>query len=358
MVYWTTRSDLTAELGDRTDSDDSRLPSELIRVDGSHVIWPKNTEWEIFSVQGQTHTLGALFALNHQTPFDVAVPPVRQVLVQADRENAILDMDKHDWPFAMLLPPILGKSLTYELANNHMWRTEFAFTKWTTPAPDWMPLTNPQGGTEKDWIEFVHRTYWCLLNSGYRLQPSAGTASGVHPVPVGFGRVYVQLPEGFHYRGWIDGLRQGRSFVTTGPMLKMRRDGDSIAVDAHADGPIDSLEWIVNGKVKRISVEDQTKHPDGSCSIQSRIAEDFDTTTWVAVRIWQQPTPGRWRFAHSAPMWFDIPGKPLKPSSEEKRFLVERLQSELQRSGGVLFPEGLSEYHEALDTYRSLETVP
>lgn len=352
MVYWTTRSDRTAEAGDRTDPDDARLPSELISVDSSHVIWPKNTEWEIFSVQGKQHTLGALFALNHQTPFGVGIPPVKQVIEQADRENAILDLDKHDWPFAMVLPPMLGNRLTYELANNHMWRTEFAFSKWTTPAPDWMPLGDRDSGSEKDWMEFVHRTYWCLLNCGYRLQPSAGTASGVHPVPVGYGRVYVHLPDGFHYRDWIEGLRQGRSFVTTGPMLMVNQESDSIRIDARADGPIESLEWIVNGQVERLSVSDQIQHPDGSYSIQVRKKPQVDSTSWIAVRVWQQPAPGRWRFAHCAPIWIDVPGKPIKPTDKERQFLIDRVETELQRSGGILPADGIAEYEQAFESYR------
>ncbi|MFM8221652.1 MAG: hypothetical protein ACKOJF_22305, partial [Planctomycetaceae bacterium] len=104
--------------------------------------------------------------MNHQAPFDVGIPPVRNVLEQADREGAILDLDKHDWPFAMVLPPLLGGRLTFELANNHMWRTEFAFRKWSTPAADSMGLADVQGGDERDWMEFTHRSYWALLNCG------------------------------------------------------------------------------------------------------------------------------------------------------------------------------------------------
>jgi len=357
MVYWTTRSERTAEFGDRTDPDDARLPSELIAVDGTHVIWPKNTEWEIFSVDGKPHTLGALFALNHKTPFGVGIPPVKQVIEQTDREQAILDLDKHDWPFAMVLPPLLGSRLTYELANNHMWRTEFAFRKWTTPAPDWMlsdsgDTTKRSEGGEKDWIEFVHRTYWTLLNCGYRLQPSAGTASGVHPVPVGFGRVYVHLPNGFNYRDWIQGLREGRSFVTTGPMVQMDREGVVLRAVVQADGPIDSVEWIVNGRVEKVPVTSQVKRENGSYAITIERRGKFESTSWVAVRIWQQPSAGRWRFAHSAPVWFDVPGKPIAPTDREREYLVERVEVELKRSRGVLSAEGVAEYEEALEAYR------
>jgi len=358
MVYWTTRSDRSAQYGDRTHPDDSRLPPVLIAADPLHVIWPKNTEWEIFSVQGKPHTLGALFAINHQTPFGVGIPPIKQVIEQADRENAILDLDKHDWPFAMVLPPVLGNRLTYELANNHMWRTEFAFRQWSTPAPDWMELGNNQVDGEKAWMEFVHRTYWCLLNCGYRLQPSAGTASGVHPVPVGYGRVYVHLPSGFSYRDWIEGLRQGRSFVTTGPMLKLHREGDNVRIEAHADGPIESLEWIVNGKSQKLPVESQIKQPDGSCKLQAVLLAKFESTTWFAARVWQQPSPGRWRFAHSAPIWVDVPGKPIAPTAQERQFLIDRVEAELLRSRDVLSNEGIKEYQQALDAYQRQTTAP
>jgi hypothetical protein len=358
MVYWTTRSDRSANFGDRTHPDDARLPAALIAADPLHVIWPKNTEWEIFSVQGKPHTLGALFAINHQTPFDVGIPPLKQVIDQADRENAILDLDKHDWPFAMVLPPVLGNRLTYELANNHMWRTEFAFSKWSTPAPDWMDLGNGQSDAEKAWIEFVHRTYWCLLNCGYRLQPSAGTATGVHPVPVGYGRVYVHLPNGFNYRDWIEGLRQGRSFVTTGPMLKLHREGEQVHIQALADGPIESLDWIVNGAIQKVPIESQSKQPDGSYKVQATCIAKSDSTAWYAARVWQQPSQGRWRFAHTAPIWLDVPGKPITPRVQERAFLIERVETELSRSRGILTTEGVQEYQQALDAYRKQPTAP
>ena len=58
------------------------------------------------------------------------------------------------------------------------------------------------------------------------MRVSAGTASGVHPVQLGFGRVYVHLPDGFSYSDWMKGLNAGRSFVTTGPMLEATFNGE------------------------------------------------------------------------------------------------------------------------------------
>lgn len=354
MVYWTTRDRLSAAQGDRTDRDDAARPAQLVTTDPSHVIWPKNTEWEIFAVHDKPHTLGALFAMNHKTAFGVGIPPVRQVIEQTDREGAFLDMDKHDWPFAMVLPPLLGERLTFELANNHMWRTKFAFSKWTTPAAEWMGLSDVQSGDERDWMEFTHRTYWCLLNAGYRMQPTAGTATGVHPVPIGYGRVYVQVPNGFDYHRWVEALRAGKSFVTTGPMVRVRRDDDRIEAQIDADGPIENIEWIVNGRVESVTPTSSRQTPEGTYHAQLRRTVRFESTSWVAVRVWQKSAAGRWRFAHSAPIWFDVAGHPLKPSPKEQEFLIRRMVTERERSRDVLPAEALQEYDAAIETYRRL----
>src|SRR5437870_9803203 len=71
----------------------------------------------------------------------------------------------------------------------------------------------------REWTLYGFLTSYALLDCGFRLSPAAGTANGVHPVPLGFSRVYVHLPRGFDYEAWLNGLKAGRSFVTTGPML-------------------------------------------------------------------------------------------------------------------------------------------
>lgn len=118
-------------------------------------------------------------------------------------------MDKLDWPFSMTLPVTAPGSL-YELANNHVWRTEFAFRTWNSPtAPYLQPPFGRTEGNERDWLLYTLGMYYTLLNSGERMMPTAGTANGVHPVPAGFSRVYVHQPDGFDYEAWIEGLQAG-----------------------------------------------------------------------------------------------------------------------------------------------------
>ena len=64
--------------------------------------------------------------------------------------------------------------------------------------------------------------YYHLLNCGLRLPPSAGSASGVLPNPVGYNRVYVHVGKELTWEKWWEGLRAGRSFVTNGPLLRVK----------------------------------------------------------------------------------------------------------------------------------------
>src|SRR3954454_7610148 len=80
--------------------------------------------------------------------FEEGVPPVGPVAKRAKREGALLELDKHNWPWSMMLVPVMGVDL-YELANNHLWRTEFGFPDFGEPAADWMKVERGrQGFTE------------------------------------------------------------------------------------------------------------------------------------------------------------------------------------------------------------------
>ena len=105
------------------------------------MIYPRNTEYEIFSINGKRHTLGAIFFLNHKTPFKISAPPIAPVAKLARSEGALLELDKHNWPWSMMLVPVLNVDL-FELSNNHVWRTRFGFNNFGLEVPEYMAL-NP-----------------------------------------------------------------------------------------------------------------------------------------------------------------------------------------------------------------------
>jgi hypothetical protein len=330
--------------------------ARVVEIDPTHVFYPRNTEYEIFRVGKKSHTLGALFILNHKTLFEEGVPPLKPIVDKARAEGALLELDKHNWPWSMMLAPVFKVDL-YELANNHLWETEFAFRDFGSAAPAYMGVEKDEKGmTERGWIDYGFQNYYALLNCGLKMRPTAGSASGVHPVPLGFGRVYVRLDGPFSYDAWMKGLNEGRSFVTTGPMLfaSLAKD-NSVDIVTESAYPIDYVEIVVNGTPKRAAPTalPNEKTPQQGFRNAVNVETGIRESSWVAVRCFEKRPDGRPRWAHSAPLCVDVPGKPLRPKRIEVEYLLKRVQEELARNSEVLAPDALAEYKEAMDFYRS-----
>jgi hypothetical protein len=366
LLHWVTEAFTSPAKNPKSKEID---PGRLIEIDKTHAIYPRNTEYEIFRVGKASHTLGAFFVLNHQTLFDEGVPPVSKIAQRAHKEGSLIELDKHNWPWSMMLVPVMPVDL-FELTNNHVWRTAFGFPNFGEPPADTMKIERDgKGFTERGWIDYGFQNYYTLLNCGYRLRPTAGTASGVHPVPLGFGRVYVQLPDGFSYENWMRGLNAGRSFVTTGPLLFVQVNGQppghtfkqteavrdyQITGSAQSAVPLERIEIVVNGEVVRtLKPENRRTKAD---AYQSNIDEKLkiDGSSWLAVRCFEDRPDQRPRFAHGSPVHIDVAGKPLRPKKEQIDFLVKRVEDQLKRSAEVLPKEALDEYRQALRVYREI----
>jgi len=72
------------------------------------------------------------------------------------------------------------------------------------------------------------------------------------------------------------------------------------------------------------------------------------------VRCWEERAQGRFRFAHTAPWFVEVEGRPLQPHREEAEFLVRQVEAEIARSSSVLSSQALEEYRRALNIYRSI----
>ncbi len=371
-------------------------------------IWPINTEYELFTVNGKSHTQGAVLVLNHKTPLRSGAPPVGPLSQAARDEGAIFDLDKHTWNWTPMIVPVMKTDL-FELANNHIWRTEFLNKSWTADVlpKDWEIETDPQGYTERGWIDWGFKTYYAYLNCGFRMRPTGGTGSGYHPVPAGFGRVYVQCPGEFTYEKWMEGLNAGRSFVSTGPMLEVTFDGQppgTVFEDAKphpvrvkglmtAPTQFHQVEIIVNGKAISVprdkltythgAEEDEGMSQNSPSTTEFTVDVPIEHSSWIAVRCFEPRSletitpeinftrlidqdgtfsngvrPGkhpndRVRYAHTAPVYIDIDG-PIKPRRREVNYFIQRMEQEIARHTGVLADDEVAEYRKALAIYQEI----
>lgn len=350
-----------------------------IFADPTHAIVPFNTEYEIFSVGPKRHTLGAVLILGQKEPLKIGIPPLKAVAEEAHRQGGLLDLEKHSWAWTPIIAPVMKVDL-YPLSNNHVWRTEFAFKSWTIEN-NWRDNprieTDKDGFTELGWLHYGWEQYYAMLNCGLRMRPTAGTANGVHPVPAGFSRVYVDLgQEKFTPELWQKRLNEGHSFVTTGPMLilnnrdapfgfytiKKSKPNGIIGVlfatgTIESEYPIERVELIRNGEISHTSHPKSEQQADGHFVTKLSEEEDagvqYDDSIWVAVRCFEKLPTGRLRFAHSAPAFVDYESSSVRPRRDQVRYLIQRCEEEIARNKDVLSEAELAEYREALEFYRS-----
>jgi TolB protein len=227
------------------------------------------------------------------------------------------------------------------------------------------PLTNelPVGVAldRVDYLEVLgfseHRTtaevWHRLLNCGFRIPAGAGTDAMTNFAslrgPVGMNRVYVSTAGDESYGAWLDGIREGRTFVTNGPLLRFTVDGEGPGSELHrAAGsgplearvslrsmvPVDHLEIVRNGEVVRtLPLEGDRTAGDFQVEL------DVETSAWYTLRAHSDGDHGLvldlYPFATTSPVYVTVDGEPLRCAEEADYFLawIDRVE-ETARSHG------------------------
>lgn len=203
---------------------------------------------------------------------------------------------------------VSGKVDSIGIANNHMCRSQVYPGEAWGKARDEKRLPPPLGNGQ--WTQEI---YYHLLNCGFRVPPSAGSASGVLPNPVGYNRVYVHIDgDDLTWKEWWTGLRQGRSFVTNGPLLLVEANKCRPGVVFVGNGEeafevkldiklmsldeVPALEVIQNGKVVQTLKVERARDFTGKTTIQCK------ESGWFLVRA-VADNKNTFRFASTAPFY-------------------------------------------------------
>ena len=194
--------------------------------------------------------------------------------------------------------------------------------------------------------------YYHVLEAGFRIPPSAGSASGVLPNPVGYNRVYVHVGDEFSYDHWWRAFAQGRVVVTNGPLLRplvggklpghvfRAEAGQAITLDVvlslSTRDPISYVEIIKNGQVEHsIRVADWAR--SGTLP-----AVRFTKSGWLLVRA-VTDVEETYRFASTGPYYVEIGNQPRisrrsvqffldwldQRTAKLKQFIADSPQSEI-----------------------------
>jgi hypothetical protein len=283
---------------------------------------------------------GALLYFNLSKPLAITqasreFPSPMKFLAEARlHEGAWVDIEK---PFWWDVPVWLasGQVDSVGLANNHMCRSGMSETEaWGKPR-DTQRLPPPRGNGF--WTQEI---YYHILNSGLRVPPSAGSASGVLPNPVGYNRVYVHVGKNLSYREWWEGLRAGRSFVSNGPLLLCTANGNlpghlfttdhgkglkiEIQASLHGRKSISSIEIIKDGRVERAIPSKSWKEMGALGSLT------FSESGWFLVRAITDD-PKTFRFVSTAPFYVEMGSAKRRISRSSVQFFLDWVRERAAR---------------------------
>jgi TolB protein len=171
--------------------------------------------------------------------------------------------------------------------------------------------------------------WYKLLNLGFKLPAGAGTdATTNYAAPIrgqaGFDRVYVWTPMWpASIDTWMDGLKQGRTFATNGPLIEFELGGEMVGSELKFDAPqtavpftaklrsivpVDHLEIVCNGKVVKTLPTDAAKE---SADISGTLP--LQESGWCVLRAWSEkaeyPVMDNYTYATTSPVYVTIAGK-------------------------------------------------
>jgi hypothetical protein len=90
------------------------------------------------------------------------------------------------------------------------------------------------------WKSSEYGMWYQLLNCGIRLPASTGSDWYI----CSNNRVYVDTQQAFTYKSWLEGLRDGRSFITNGPSLMFSVNGEGPGSQLGPGRCSVHLEWL------------------------------------------------------------------------------------------------------------------
>ena len=233
-------------------------------------------------------------------------------------------------PASWDLPALIALNLadSIQLAGSRLCREKAVADEGGSRPRDKKRYPDPYGSAQ--WSQEI---YFRLLECGLRIPPTAGSGSGAAPNPVGYNRVYVNVHGEFSYDAWWDNLREGRAFITNGPLMRVSVEGRppghvfaaakgeklefEIALTLSTREEIHYLEIVKNGGVEK-SIRMDEYIEDVKNNKLPKI--EFKESGWFLVRA-VCDSPKSYHFALTAPYYVAIGDQPRVSKKAAQFFL-------------------------------------
>ncbi len=167
------------------------------------------------------------------------------------------------------------------------------------------------------WAERVWRY---ALEAGFRIPAVAASGSSAQGNPLGYNRVYVHCEDPNNPNEFWQGLWQGRSVVTNGPLMRPllggSLPGETIRLSAGNSAELaPDMRLAVRDAVSYMDViyNDRVLYSARLDEAAKRGAPTpqlhFDASGWVIMRV-VTDVEDHWRAAVTSPWWIDVEGQP------------------------------------------------
>lgn len=185
--------------------------------------------------------------------------------------------------------------------------------------------------------------YYHMLNCGVRLPLIGGTDKMSAARPVGsVSRTYANVGKDWSHEGMMDAIRQGATFVSNGPLLRFRANGQRVGSDLAFKGegpftvkiegecfsqrPLDYIQVVHNGQVVY-----EMKPGGDQKSMAFAHTLTVKESGWVAVRTGQNKVnPIEWwnrtMAAHTSPTYITVNGE-APANDASATYLMARIDS-------------------------------
>ena len=185
------------------------------------------------------------------------------------------------------------------------------------------------------WKEVEYNIWYRLLNCGIPLPASTGSDWFI----CSNNRVYVQTEEEFTYANWLQGLRQGRTFITNGPALFLEMDGQqpgghidpprgrsrqvSGQVEWRSFYPLRRIEVVHDGEViHRQVLDEEMRQREGKWRFDVEVEGDG----WIGARAYGEARDSFAQpvYAHTSPVYIGT-GLPARKVEESASFFARAI---------------------------------
>lgn len=352
-----------------------------LMIDPRHLVTRNNIEIERINRDADPGaTIGATFLFNLKQPVTAAHYgehfPTDAELCRLARQHSpgsVFDSDKPSWA-ETVIGAALGMLDTVQVCHNHYYRSSTGPGGYGMIGPLAVGESNAAVGDG-----LFHRTnslYYRFLNCGFRLGVSGGSAIGVKAMPTGHHRVYAQIEGPITAEKMWQSIKAGRTFATTGPMLKLSVDdhgiGATISVDTGNPRPltvrtslqsiesVEALQIVQDGRlVASRKLIGERPQPVLQSELELKLSPR--RSGWIASRVLYRAPDGLLRQAHTSPIYLTVDGRPTAAAPDARYMLrwIDRLV-EVAHSEPERFPDDdsrnavLATYTQAQSRYQQI----